>query len=163
VDAAELQKLREASGLRLDKEGRFWHRGGLVEHARTVAVLHHGIHRAPDGRWATRIGHEWGYLDVEDAALFVQQIAVEAGRLRGELLTGEWVDLSELALGAEDALYARVRGERAKLTRAAQASLSPWLHEESGSYRLELDGHRLPIGADAGPEPTPRAPRAGGP
>ena len=31
------QKLREASGLRLDKEGRFWHRGGPIEHERTVA------------------------------------------------------------------------------------------------------------------------------
>jgi hypothetical protein len=153
MDAAELQRLREASGLRLDKEGRFWHREGLVEHARTVAVLHRGIHRASDGRWATRIGHEWGYLDVEDAALFVQQVAVDGGRLRGELLTGEWVELPDLALGAEDALYARVRGERAKLTRAAQASLLPWLREEAGKYFVELDGRRIAVGVDAGPEP----------
>src|SRR3954469_5245340 len=56
VDPATLQQLREQSGLRLDKEGRFWHRGGLVEHARTAAVLHQGVHRAPDGRWAARVG-----------------------------------------------------------------------------------------------------------
>ena len=30
MDPAELQLLREASGLRLDKEGRFFHRGGLI-------------------------------------------------------------------------------------------------------------------------------------
>ena len=46
MDPATLRQLREQSGLRLDKEGRFWHRGGLVEHARTLAALHQGIHRA---------------------------------------------------------------------------------------------------------------------
>ena len=53
MDPALLEKLRENSGLRLDKEGRFWHRGGAIEHARTLAVLHRGIHRAADGRWPT--------------------------------------------------------------------------------------------------------------
>jgi hypothetical protein len=152
MDPAELQKLREASGLRLDKEGRFWHRGELVEHERTLAVLHRGIHRAPDGRWATRIGPEWGYLEVEDAALFVQQVSVEGGHLHGQLLTGEWTELSGLASGADDALYTRVGGERARLTRAAQASLLPFLREESGHYFLQLGEARLNIGADTGPE-----------
>jgi hypothetical protein len=154
MDPAELQLLREASGLRLDKEGRFFHRGGLIEHERTITVLHKGIHRASDGRWATRIGSEWGYLDVEDAALFVQQIALDGPRLRGELLTGEWEELSSLASGADDALYARVRGERARLTRAAQASLLPWLFEKSGRYFLDFAGTQMPIGIDSGPEPV---------
>jgi hypothetical protein len=153
VDEAQLQLLREASGLRLDREGRFFHRGGLIEHERTLSVLQRGIHRAPDGRWATRIGSEWGYLDVEDAALFVQQVAQDGTRLRGELTTGEWEELTEFSAGADDALYARVRGERARLTRAAQASLLPWLHEEAGEFWLQLESLRMPIGVDGGPEP----------
>ena len=36
MDPGLLQRLREESGLRLDKEGRFWHRGGLVEHGKTI-------------------------------------------------------------------------------------------------------------------------------
>jgi hypothetical protein len=161
LDPALLQRLREASGLRLDKEGQFWHRDGLVEHERTVAVLHRGVHRAEDGRWATRIGSEWGYLEVEDAALFVQQVAVDGAQLRGQLLTGAWEELASLASGAGDALYTRVRGERARLTRAAQASLSPWLHEEAGAYHLDLAGRRIPIGIDSGPEPLRAATAAG--
>src|SRR3954468_24268117 len=131
VDPAVLERLREQSGLRLDKEGRFWHRGGLVEHARTLAVLHQGIHRAPDGRWATRIGKEWGYLEVEDAALFIRRIEPAGDALRAQLATGEWLDVdpASLAAGAGDALYARVRGERALLTRTAQLSLSDLLEE----------------------------------
>lgn len=160
MDPELLRKLREASGLRLDKEGRFWHRDGLVEHARTLAVLHQGIHRADDGRWATRIGREWGYLDVEDAALFVRRID---GR-RAQLASGEWVDFEpeSIASGADDALYVRVRGERARLTREAQLALADALHEEGGGFALELEGQRYPIGRDGGPEPV-RQPAASTP
>jgi len=152
VDPALLQKLREESGLRLDKEGQFWHRGTPVTHARTVAVLHHGIHRAPDGRWATRIGPEWAYLDVEDAALFVRRI----DGTRAQLASGEWAEIESLASGADDALYARVRGERARLTRTAQLSLADNLHEESGEFFANLGSTRYPIGRDTGPEAISR-------
>lgn len=149
----DLEKLREQSGLRLDREGRFWHRGGLVEHARTLAVLHRGIHRAPDGRWATRIGSEWGYLEVEDAAFFVRRIE----GARAQLASGEWEPLESLSVGAGDALYARVRGERARLTRAAQLALADRLRElPGGTFELLLDGRRWPVGRDGGPEPVRR-------
>jgi uncharacterized protein len=152
VDPALLKTLREQSGLRLDKEGRFWHRGGLVEHARTLAVLHQGIHRADDGRWATRIGKEWAYLDVEDAALWVRRLD---GR-RAQLASGEWVefDPASVTSGADDALYIRVRGERARLTRAAQLALADALHEDGAGFAVELGGRRYRIGRDPGPEPV---------
>ena len=159
MDPGLLRRLREESGLRLDKEGRFWHRGGLVEHARTLAVLHQGIHRTPEGRWATRIGKEWGYLEVEDTALWIRRIEPAAAGgspfARAQLASGEWVefDPATLASGADDALYARVRGERARLTRAAQLALAEALHEKSGSFSLEFAGQRYPIGSDTGPEP----------
>ena len=146
----DLEKLREQSGLRLDREGRLWHRGEPVEHARTVAVLHQGIHRAPDGRWATRIGREWGYLEVEDAALFVRRI----DGTRAQLASGDWAEIESLSSGAGDALYARVRGERARLTRDAQLSLAASLQETPSGYVIDLGGKRFPVGRDAGPEPV---------
>ncbi len=156
-----LRRLREDSGLRLDREGQFWHRGGRVEHARTQLVLHRGLHRAADGRWATRIGREWGYVEVEDAARFARRIEEDPerpGRLRAQLWGGEWVEVdpASLAAGEDDALYVRVPpgGERARLTRAAQLSLADRLREEGGAFWLELSGRRLPIGSDAGPEPV---------
>src|SRR4051812_2768166 len=148
--------LREQSGLRLDREGRFWHRGGLVEHVRTNAVLHQGIHRAPDGRWATRIGKDWGYLEVEDAAFWVRRIEPRNDSLHAQLASGEWVDVdpSTLAVGADDALSLRVRGERARLTRPAQVSLSDHLHETGpGAFVLRLPGGDFRIARDGGPEP----------
>ena len=152
MDPALLEKLREASGLRLDREGRFWHRGTPVEHARTIAVLHQGIHRAPDGRWATRIGKEWGYLEVEDAALFVRRIE----GTRAQLASGEWAEIESLSSGAGDALYARVRGERARLTRAAQLSLADSLQETPSGFVIDLGGKTFRVGLDSGPEPVRR-------
>ena len=150
-----MRRLREESGLRLDREGRFWHRGDLLEHARTVAALHRGLHRAADGRWAVRIGPEWAYVDVEDAGRWVRRIEPGAPALRAQLADGAWVDVdpATLAAGADDALYVRLPdGERARLTRAAQISLADHLREEPGGFALELGGRRQRIGRDGGPE-----------
>ena len=156
MDPATLRQLREQSGLRLDKEGRFWHRGGLVEHARTVAVLHQGVHRAADGRWATRIGKDWAYMEVEDAALWVRRLELAGTSLRAQLASDEWVEIdpATLAAGADDALYARVRGERARLTRDAQLSLSDHLREDGQGFLLQLGERGFRIGQDRGPEPV---------
>jgi uncharacterized protein len=159
VDPALLRKLREESGLRLDREGQFWHRGDRLEHARTLAALHRGLHRADDGRWAVRIGPEWAYVDVEDAARFIRRIEVRGSGLRAQLATGDWIeiDASTLGSGADDALYARTPdGERARLTRAAQLSLSDHLREDRGAFSLEISGTRYSIGRDAGTEPVKR-------
>jgi hypothetical protein len=157
VDPELLRKLREQSGLRLDREGRFWHRGDLLEHARTIAALHRGLHRAADGRWAVRIGPEWGYVDVEDAARFVRRIEVREDSVRAQLATGEWVDVDPATLtsGADDALYVRTPdGERARLTRAAQLSLSDHLRDDGGAFSIDVAGRRYRIGPDRGPEPV---------
>src|SRR5438270_4692108 len=98
MDPDLLRKLREQSGLRLDREGRFWHRGDLLEHARTVAALHRGMHRAEDGRWAVRIGSEWAYVDVEDAARFVCRVEIGGEALRAQLADGEWVEIDPATL-----------------------------------------------------------------
>src|SRR2546426_5750548 len=140
MDSGALRQLREQSGRRLDKEGRFWHRGGLVEHARTLAVLHQGIHRAADGRWATRIGKDWGSLDVEDAALFIRRIEPAGASLRAQLASGAWVDVdpATLAEGADDALYARAPGARARLP--PDAPLSPRAHPPRDAGGLSPGG-----------------------
>ena len=157
MDTELLRKLREQSGLRLDREGRFWHRGDLLEHARTIAALHRGLHRAADGRWAVRIGPEWGYVDVEDAARFVRRIEVREDSVRAQLADGEWVDVdpATLASGADDALYVRTPdGERARLTRAAQLSLSDRVRDDGGAFSIDVAGRHYRIGRDRGPEPV---------
>ena len=158
MDEDLLRKLRESSGLRLDREGRFFHQGTPIEHARTLAVLHAGLHRADDGRWATRIGKDWAYVDVEDAGRFVRRIEPRDEALRAQLATGEWVEIdpATLAAGAEDALYLRTPdGERARLTRAAQLSLAPYLEQSGDGFELRLGARVFPIGRDEGGAGSP--------
>jgi hypothetical protein len=157
VDEQLLRKLRESAGLRLDREGRFFHQGTPIEHARTLAVLHQGLHRADDGRWATRIGKDWAYVEVEDAGRFVRRIEPRGSLLHAQLATGEWVELdpATLAAGAEDALYVRLQDhERARLTRAAQLSLAPFVEQSGDAFELHLSGGVFPIGKDGGREPV---------
>ncbi len=149
MDEAELEQLREASGLRLDAEGRWLHQGQPIEHARTLQKLHEGLHRAKGGRWATRLGRDWGYVQVDDAAYFARALNVNGDTsITAELIDGRSVPLdpARFAMGANDALYARLPdGETCKLTRAAQLSLAPYLREREGRFELQLGERRYPI------------------
>ena len=152
MDEVLLEQLREQSGLRLDGEGRFWHQGGLVEHARTLQVLHEGIHRAQSGRWATRIGREWAYLAVDVVPFFVRRLEAESdadgARLRAWLVDGREVVVAPPSLerGEGDALFLRLAdGERALLLRAAQASLAAMLREEEGEFSIAIGSERFAI------------------
>jgi hypothetical protein len=150
----ELKALRESSGLSLDAEGNFFVHGEKVEHARSQLVLTQGMHRASDGRWATRIGREWGYVKVADVAHFVRRIepvhdAATPGLLRATLTSGEeeLIDGATFSSGLGDALYVTLKsGEKARLSRPAQLSLVPWMIEDEHGVALELDGELFPIG-----------------
>lgn len=160
MDAEQLQRLRESSGLRLDGDGRWQHQGEPVEHERLALALHRGLHRAADGRWATRLGSDWAYVQVDDAARIARTASADdrLGKLRIELFDGSEavVDPRTIALGRGDALYVRLAdGERARLTRAAQLSLADRLVDlGAGRFALRLGGADYPVGADGGPEPV---------
>ncbi len=153
MDEATLQQLRESSGLSIDGEGQFFVHGERVEHARSQLVLTKGMHRAPDGRWATRIGREWAYVQVADVARFIRCIepmhdAAAPGLLRATLTSGEeqMVEARNFSTGHNDALYVSLAdGETARLSRAAQLSLSLHLAIDEAGAWIELDGERRPI------------------
>ena len=153
ISETDLQRLRESSGLSLDAEGRFFVRGEPVEHERTHLVLTQGLHRAADGRWATRIGREWAYVEVQDVARFVRRIEpllddAQPGRLIAWLTSGEEqiVQARNFSGGTGDALYVQLPdGEKARLSRAAQLSLSEYLREDEHGVGIELQGVRYEI------------------
>ncbi|MFN7131641.1 MAG: DUF1285 domain-containing protein, partial [Myxococcales bacterium] len=62
---------REDSGIHLDRDGRWFHDGALVEHPRIVRAWNRGIGRADDGRLVLRFGHDWCFFTAEDAPLHV--------------------------------------------------------------------------------------------
>ncbi|HVV81980.1 MAG TPA: hypothetical protein VHE35_02830 [Kofleriaceae bacterium] len=122
----ELLERFRTIGLRLDRDGRFWHQGAPVEHARLRQALLRWLDvRDEDGRDLVRLdGDRYAYVEIEDTHL-----RVTAARWRGDRLELVLDDGSEeelayptLTVGADGALRCRVRGGRltARFTTAAQ-------------------------------------------
>ena len=137
------------SRIRLDRHGRFWHDGALVEHVGLRAAFHRWLSRHPnDGRFILMNGYDWCYLAVEDAVAFVERVEVEDGAPRLVLADGhsELLRPRGLRVGAEGELRVMVRGgaDEARFSRHAQVALEPWLAEGA-------DGPGLLIGAQLHP------------
>jgi hypothetical protein len=151
-----LEALRSQSGLSIDDEGRFRHRGEPITHARTLEVLWSSLERREDGRYLVRIGRESGYVQVEDDAPYaVRGVTLEPTGPLAHLSDGsvEPLDLATVAVGADGVLRCRVKGRahRARFTRAAQAALGEALVEDPsapGGYSVDAGGGRHPLGRE---------------
>lgn len=140
----------------LDREGRFWHDGELVERGALSLALARWIARHPDdGRLILTNGYDWCYFRAEDAPYFVEALRVEPG---GPVLalsdeSEEPLDPATLSLGDDGVVYARVKGGgfEARFTRHAQTQLAPLL-VASEPPTVEVAGRAYAI--------PPRAPAA---
>jgi uncharacterized protein len=148
-----LERLRSESGLSIDREGRFLHRGEPITHARTLAVLWSSLSRVPDGRYLVRIGRESGYVAIEDAPYAVRGVADGRGGAPILLLsdgTTEPLDPATLAVDGEGVLRCVVKGAHgARFTRPAHLALGFALEEDppgSAQYVLTVGGRRWPVG-----------------
>jgi hypothetical protein len=147
-----LELLRSRSGLSIDAEGRFLHRGEPITHARTLAVLWASLEPTADGRWLVRIGRESGYVDVEVAPYVVRGVSDGPDGAPWLLLSDgsrEPLDPGTLSVGADGVLRCLVKsGRPASFSRAAQVTLGLALDEDppgSGSYALVIAGVCHPI------------------
>lgn len=148
-----LELLRARSGLSVDEEGRFLHRGEPITHARTLEVLWRSLERAPGGRWLVRVGRESGYVSVQETPYVVRGVrdGPEGGVPRLLLSDGseEGLDPATLHAGPDGILRCTLRrGAPARFGRAAQVALGMKLDEDppgSGALVLTLGGIRWPV------------------
>jgi hypothetical protein len=138
------------SGIVLDREGRFWHQGKLVEHPAMARAFHGWVARHPDdGRYILDNGFDWSYLEVQDVPFFVRSFGIVDGEPVVELSDGtrEVLDPRTLRVGPRDALYADVKGGAmpARFMPQAQAALGLLLDDRDGEWVLELGGRRFAI------------------
>ena len=142
---AELERLRR-SGLRLDREGRFWHEGREVTHAGLRAAFWRWLDREPDGRWVLRLdARRFVYLDVDDDVPYV----IRSLRWEGDRAIARLSDDSEeeLAYGtlrlAAGVPHATVKGRfAARLSSAAWGALQDRLAETDAGPVLAAAGAR---------------------
>jgi len=152
--ADPLELLRAGSGLSVDAEGRFLHRGEPIAHARTRAVLWASLARCDDGRYEVRVGRERAYVAVEETPWVVRGLAPpEAPDGPPVLLLAdgsrEPLAPATLRVGADGVVRCAARGgQPARFARAAQAALAPWLDEDppgSGRFVITVGGCRFAI------------------
>ena len=140
---------REDSGIRLDREGRWWHDDVLVEHPRVVEVFNRGLAPADGGRYVLRVGQDWCFVRVEGAAFRVVAVDDSPGGpwVRLSDRTAEPLDGASVQLDEDGALTCGLKAgrARARFSRDAQFQLSPWLDEEDGRYVLCLPSGRFPL------------------
>jgi hypothetical protein len=158
--ADPLELLRASSGLSVDGEGRFLHRGEPITHARTLEVLWRSLAPTPDGRWQVRVGRETAYVEVDETPWAVRGVRAEgtpAVALTLLLAGGAEVPLdpATLHLGAGGVLRCHLPdGALARFTRAGQVALGALLEEDlagRGALTLLLAGvrHRVAGGDGA--------------
>lgn len=140
---------REDSGLLLDRELRWFHDGEPVQHPKIVELFNESLVPTDDGRFQLRIGKDWAFVTVEDAAYRVTGLDTTetAVFLRLSDKTGEALVPSTLALEPDGVLSVRVKEGRAKarFSRAAQVALGALLEESEGGLSLALRGARLSV------------------
>ncbi|HEU4384348.1 MAG TPA: hypothetical protein VFR85_12725 [Anaeromyxobacteraceae bacterium] len=149
MDRAILERLREESGLSIDEEGRFLHRGEPITHRRTLEVLWGSLERADDGRYRIRVGREAAWVRLADAPYAVRAVQGDPPRLALSDGTEEPFRPETLRLGRDGVLRCLVKGDhRARFTRAAQVALGLAMEEDSSSpsgFSLRVAGRRLPV------------------
>lgn len=142
---AQLEAWRNI-GLLLDRQGRFWHGGALVEHRRLHLALLRWLARREDGRYIVRLDDtRFAYVEVEDAPLRVVSLRVDGG-IAMLLLDDE----SEEPLAGEsltspdgEQIYVRVRGGAmwARFLSAAHQALEGHLHAVGDHAELRVGEH----------------------
>jgi hypothetical protein len=147
-----IERLRQ-SGIRLDREGRFWHEGTQVTHERFQQTLLRWLDVLPDGRPILRLdATRYAYVEVDDALLLVLSARWQGDRA---LLTLNDDTEEELAYDTlcvdsrDDSLYCLVRGRRleARITTPAYYVLAERIAPAGKQFVLHAAGRAFEIAA----------------
>jgi hypothetical protein len=154
--------VNRASGIRIDRQGQFWHDNEPIEHEGFRRALFSWLDRLPDpdGRYILRLDStRFAFLDVQDTPLVAKTLRWNAQKAFDSLIvsltdgTEETLALDTLTYDHEGTLRALVRSRRleARMDTAALATLAPYLKESSVGWRLELPGHSVVVIGPRGP------------
>jgi hypothetical protein len=142
---------REDSGIRLDKNLRWWHDDEPIEHPRIIELFNTSLVLDEGGRYQLRIGQDWCFIQVEDAAYEVRTVDVtpdEHVSIRLSDRTAEALDPDTLSLGPDGVFSCRVKRGRAKarFSRDAHYQFGELLEEgEGGRLFLQVGQRRLAL------------------
>lgn len=135
-----IEKLR-TTGIRLDREGRFWHEGDEISHERFRKTLLRWLDVLPDGRAILRLDEtRYAHVDVDDALLLVTSLRWEGARAFVTINDGSEEELSydTLSQSSDHTLYCLVRKNRllARIATPAYYQLADRIEESGNGFVL---------------------------
>ncbi|NVJ27039.1 MULTISPECIES: DUF1285 domain-containing protein [Myxococcus] len=142
---------REDSGIRLDARLRWWHDDEPIEHPKIIELFNASLILDDTGRYQLRIGNDWCFVEVADAAYEVRTVDVtpdERVSIRLSDRTADVLDLPTLAVEPDGVLSCRVKQGRAKarFSRDAQYQLGQLLEAApEGGLLLRAGERRYPV------------------
>jgi hypothetical protein len=146
---ARLERFRQ-SGIRIDREGRFWHEGEPVRHEGLRRALFRWLDRLPppDGRYILRLDEQrFVYLEVEDTPLCATSLRWAGETPMLGLTDGSEEPLDPESLTTDDAgtVRCRVRSGRleARLATSAAATLSERIESTPAGPLLRCKGRSV--------------------
>jgi hypothetical protein len=175
-EAEFLARVR-ASGISVDRAGRFWHEGEPVEHEGLRQALFRWLDRLPeaqppappgpdDGRYILRLDERrFAYIDVDDTPLVATSLRWDRGQPHGPVAqlglndgSEEALDPASLTIDPGGVLRCWVRKGKleARLATSAAATLAERITMQNGRPHLLTAAGALPIA------PRPQPPRPPG-
>ena len=141
---------REDSGLRIDRNGRWWHDDEPVEHPNIIEAFNRGLKVMDDGRYQLHFGNDWCFVAVEQCGFRVLAVdEAEGERLSVRLSdrTAEWLDVGTLTEDDEGVLVAKVKDGKAcaRFSRDAQFQLAERCEEVDGEYAVRVGTKLFPL------------------
>ncbi|MCE9669502.1 DUF1285 domain-containing protein [Myxococcus stipitatus] len=142
---------REDSGIRLDASLRWWHDDEPILHPKIIELFNASLVLDDAGRYQLRIGNDWCFVQVADAAYEVRTVDVtpdERVSIRLSDRTAEALDPTSLLVESDGVLACRVKQGRAKarFSRDAQYQLGQLLEQgPDGGLLLCAGERRLPV------------------
>jgi len=146
-----LEQFRQ-TGIRLDRQGRFWHEGAEITHDRLRRALLRWLDRLDDGRSILRLDEQrYAYLEIEDAHLLVVSARWQDDRAMVTLndATVEELAYDSLRIADDDTLYCAARSGKleARVTTPAYYALAERIEETTGGgFALRAAGSSFLIG-----------------
>jgi uncharacterized protein len=136
------------SGLRIDKDGRWFFEGEEITHRKTYLLYSRSLARDESGRIVLRVGREQCAVEVEDVPFVIKSLEFissalggrEAIRLALNDETREELDPTTLRIGPDNVPYCKVREGvfEARFSRNAYQLLTPHIHHEEKENRFFL-------------------------
>jgi len=141
----------ESGKISFRRDGNWYSDEERIDNRRIARLFSQSIKRNPDGSYFLQVAEERAPITVEDTPYVVR--ALEDDQLGGFVMilnddTREPLEPALLEIGADNVMYARVKGgrERARFLRSAYYHLSECFEsDDAGRFYLSLRGKRYPL------------------